>query len=316
MWMSILYSLFLPHSLMLVCVGNEQHYCSTVHLSFDFPPVSPLSLRPSQIEGAFMQGLGLYTLEELKFSPSGLLYTRGPSQYKIPAVCDMPLQFNVYLLSDSHNPHAIYSSKVRGRHVHMYRFILSGPSSFLFIFSSLFYPFKYLSFTCQIQMKLWLLQSPQQLTYQWYFGSAGYWRTCPLPGQLSVLRHQRRCGCCSLRVWSSRPIFPGQSSNTRESLSGLCLQVHSEGNNMRRLMFWLRKCSGNHIFVDSLYIFKVSVFLPKYYFVKEETLQSTEIKLRNSEFWAFKALKSMPGKIKWANLNKMNKRNRSNNLLQ
>lgn len=62
-----------------------------------------------------MQGLGLYTLEELKFSPSGLLYTRGPSQYKIPAVCDVPLRFNVYLLPDSHNPHAIYSSKVRPR---------------------------------------------------------------------------------------------------------------------------------------------------------------------------------------------------------
>ncbi|XP_061631491.1 aldehyde oxidase 6 isoform X1 [Phyllopteryx taeniolatus] len=73
------------------------------------------SLNPSvdigQIEGAFMQGLGLFTLEELKFSPSGLLYTRGPSQYKLPAVCDMPLSFNVYLLSDSNNPHAIYSSK-------------------------------------------------------------------------------------------------------------------------------------------------------------------------------------------------------------
>jgi xanthine dehydrogenase molybdopterin-binding subunit B len=74
------------------------------------------SINPSvdigQIEG--MQGLGLYTMEELKFSPSGVLYTRGPSQYKIPAVCDIPLQFNVYLLSGSDNPHAIYSSKVRG----------------------------------------------------------------------------------------------------------------------------------------------------------------------------------------------------------
>lgn len=67
-----------------------------------------------------MQGLGLYTLEELKFSPSGLLYTRGPSQYKIPAVCDVPLRFNVYLLSDTHNPLAIYSSKVRGRDAQMY----------------------------------------------------------------------------------------------------------------------------------------------------------------------------------------------------
>ncbi|KAJ0009401.1 hypothetical protein NQD34_001103 [Periophthalmus magnuspinnatus] len=32
-------------------------------------------------------------------------------QYKIPAVCDMPLSFNVYLLPNSENPNAIYSSK-------------------------------------------------------------------------------------------------------------------------------------------------------------------------------------------------------------
>uniref|UniRef100_A0A8D0AQ31 Aldehyde oxidase 1 n=1 Tax=Sander lucioperca TaxID=283035 RepID=A0A8D0AQ31_SANLU len=91
------------------------------------------SVNPSmdigQIEGAFLQGLGLYTLEELKFSPSGLLYTRGPSQYKIPAVCDVPLRFNVYLLPDSHNPHAIYSSKGIGE-----------PS--LFLGSSVFFAIK------------------------------------------------------------------------------------------------------------------------------------------------------------------------------
>ncbi|XP_056303800.1 aldehyde oxidase 6 [Danio aesculapii] len=73
------------------------------------------SINPSidigQIEGAFTQGLGLYTMEELKYSPSGVLYTRGPGQYKIPAVCDVPLNFNVYLLAGSSNPHAIYSSK-------------------------------------------------------------------------------------------------------------------------------------------------------------------------------------------------------------
>uniref|UniRef100_A0A7N6AQ18 FAD-binding PCMH-type domain-containing protein n=1 Tax=Anabas testudineus TaxID=64144 RepID=A0A7N6AQ18_ANATE len=91
------------------------------------------SVNPSvdigQIEGAFMQGLGLYTLEELKFSPSGLLYTRGPSQYKIPAVCDVPLQFNVYLLPDTYNPHAIYSSKGIGEPV-------------LFLGSSVFFAIK------------------------------------------------------------------------------------------------------------------------------------------------------------------------------
>ncbi|XP_054482672.1 xanthine dehydrogenase/oxidase-like [Anoplopoma fimbria] len=83
----------------------------------------------SWIEGAFMQGLGLYTLEELKFSPSGLLYTRGPSQYKVRAVCDVPLRFNVYLLPDSHNPHAIYSSKGIGEPV-------------LFLGSSVFFAIK------------------------------------------------------------------------------------------------------------------------------------------------------------------------------
>ncbi|XP_061464042.1 aldehyde oxidase 1-like [Rhineura floridana] len=67
-----------------------------------------------QIEGAFVQGLGLYTMEELKYSPEGVLYTRGPNQYKIPAVCDIPEQFNVSLLASSENTTAIYSSKGLG----------------------------------------------------------------------------------------------------------------------------------------------------------------------------------------------------------
>ncbi|KAJ1186484.1 hypothetical protein NDU88_003265 [Pleurodeles waltl] len=64
-----------------------------------------------QIEGAFVQGLGLFTMEELKFSPGGVLYTRGPGQYKIPSVCDIPEQFRVFLLTSSPNPRALYSSK-------------------------------------------------------------------------------------------------------------------------------------------------------------------------------------------------------------
>uniref|UniRef100_A0A8C9TR25 Aldehyde oxidase 6 n=1 Tax=Scleropages formosus TaxID=113540 RepID=A0A8C9TR25_SCLFO len=91
------------------------------------------SINPSidigQIEGAFMQGLGLYTMEERKFSPSGMLYPRGPAQYKIPAVCDMPLKFNVYLLAGSSNLHAIYSSKGIGEPV-------------LFLGSSVFFAIK------------------------------------------------------------------------------------------------------------------------------------------------------------------------------
>uniref|UniRef100_A0ACB8FZZ7 Inducible alternative oxidase 2 n=1 Tax=Sphaerodactylus townsendi TaxID=933632 RepID=A0ACB8FZZ7_9SAUR len=67
-----------------------------------------------QVEGGFMQGLGLYTQEELKFSPEGEQYTRGPDTYKIPAVCDVPELFRIYLLPNTRNPIAIYSSKSMG----------------------------------------------------------------------------------------------------------------------------------------------------------------------------------------------------------
>lgn len=75
------------------------------------------SLNPAidvgQIEGAFMQGYGLFTLEELVYSPKGMLYTRGPGTYKIPGFSDIPKQFTVSLLKGSENPRAVYSSKVK-----------------------------------------------------------------------------------------------------------------------------------------------------------------------------------------------------------
>ncbi|KAL1770760.1 aldehyde oxidase 4 [Sigmodon hispidus] len=66
-----------------------------------------------QVEGAFIQGMGFYTIEELKYSPKGVLYSRGPDDYKIPTVTEIPEQFNVTLVH-SHNPIAIYSSKGLG----------------------------------------------------------------------------------------------------------------------------------------------------------------------------------------------------------
>ncbi|KAM5153274.1 aldehyde oxidase 1-like [Mantella aurantiaca] len=64
-----------------------------------------------QIEGAFVQGIGLYTTEELKYSPDGTLLAYGPGEYKIPSVYDIPKEFNVSLLPSSQNPSTIYSSK-------------------------------------------------------------------------------------------------------------------------------------------------------------------------------------------------------------
>jgi xanthine dehydrogenase/oxidase len=64
-----------------------------------------------QIEGAFVQGMGLSTMEELVFDKNGSLLTRGPGNYKIPSFKDVPLDFRVSLLKDSPNPRAIHSSK-------------------------------------------------------------------------------------------------------------------------------------------------------------------------------------------------------------
>ena len=60
------------------------------------------SLNPAvdrgQIEGAFVQGLGWVTCEELWWDEEGRLRTLGPSTYKIPGSRDVPPEFHVRLL--------------------------------------------------------------------------------------------------------------------------------------------------------------------------------------------------------------------------
>jgi xanthine dehydrogenase/oxidase len=54
-----------------------------------------------QIEGAFVQGQGLFTTEESLWQRStGGIATRGPGNYKIPGFRDIPQVFNVSLLKD------------------------------------------------------------------------------------------------------------------------------------------------------------------------------------------------------------------------
>merc|ERR1719474_1526691 len=67
-----------------------------------------------QIEGGFMQGYGLFVMEQLIHSPDGTLLTKGPGAYKIPSFNDVPSQFNVCLLRGVSNPRAVYSSKAVG----------------------------------------------------------------------------------------------------------------------------------------------------------------------------------------------------------
>ncbi|MGQ9368686.1 xanthine dehydrogenase molybdopterin binding subunit [Azospirillum sp. ST 5-10] len=63
------------------------------------------SLNPAvdlgQIEGAFVQGLGWLTCEELRWDAQGRLRTLGPSTYKIPGSRDVPETFQVRLLDDA-----------------------------------------------------------------------------------------------------------------------------------------------------------------------------------------------------------------------
>jgi xanthine dehydrogenase large subunit len=77
------------------------------------------SLNPAidlgQIEGAFVQGQGWLTCEELWWDKKGLLRTVGPSTYKIPGSRDVPAVFNVKLLENAPSREAtIFRSKAVG----------------------------------------------------------------------------------------------------------------------------------------------------------------------------------------------------------
>ncbi len=68
-----------------------------------------------QIEGAFVQGMGWLTTEELWWDADGRLRTCGPSTYKIPGSRDVPPVFNARLLADAPNREAtIFRSKAIG----------------------------------------------------------------------------------------------------------------------------------------------------------------------------------------------------------
>ena len=74
-------------------------------------PLNP-AIDIGQIEGAFIQGVGLMTLEEELFTPSGEQLTKGTSNYKIPSFGDIPEKFKVELFDATSNRHGLFHSKV------------------------------------------------------------------------------------------------------------------------------------------------------------------------------------------------------------
>ena len=67
-----------------------------------------------QIEGAFIQGMGWLTSEELRWNEQGRLTTHAPSTYKIPTITDCPRNFNTRLFDNPNVEDTILRSKAVG----------------------------------------------------------------------------------------------------------------------------------------------------------------------------------------------------------
>ena len=76
------------------------------------------SLNPAvdvgQIEGAFVQGQGWCTTEELVYSDKGALVSNSPATYKIPTYGDLAPDFRVKLYESSYNDVGVHDSKANG----------------------------------------------------------------------------------------------------------------------------------------------------------------------------------------------------------
>ena len=80
--------------------------------------LSPL-IDVGQVEGAFVQGAGWLTLEDLRWDEGGgpergRLETRSASTYKLPSFSEMPEDLRVELLAHAHEDGAVYGSKAVG----------------------------------------------------------------------------------------------------------------------------------------------------------------------------------------------------------
>lgn len=73
------------------------------------------SLNPAvdlgQVEGAFVQGIGFFMLEEYSINSNGLVIADSTWTYKIPTIDTIPKQLNVHILNSGHHKKRVLSSK-------------------------------------------------------------------------------------------------------------------------------------------------------------------------------------------------------------
>jgi len=67
-----------------------------------------------QIEGAFVQGMGWLTTEELIWDDNGRILSNSPANYKIPTASDIPEKFSVTLFNRPNTEDSVYRSKAVG----------------------------------------------------------------------------------------------------------------------------------------------------------------------------------------------------------
>lgn len=67
-----------------------------------------------QVSGAFVQGMGWVTTENLYYHQNGKLLSHSPTTYKIPNIQDIPREFNIELIENHSNTQNVMRSKAVG----------------------------------------------------------------------------------------------------------------------------------------------------------------------------------------------------------
>jgi xanthine dehydrogenase molybdopterin-binding subunit B len=97
-----------------LCGLTGEHALRRVDILHDCGDSLNPAIDRGQVEGAFVQGLGWLTAEELRVAPDGRPLTRGPSTYKVPSAGDLPADWRVHLLEDAAQPGVVGGSKAVG----------------------------------------------------------------------------------------------------------------------------------------------------------------------------------------------------------
>jgi len=95
-------------------VLTGSHKLSRVDMVHDVGDSLNKPIDMGQVCGAFIQGVGWVTTEEIKWDETGRLLTSSPDTYKIPTVQDIPEIFNIQLLENAANYNTIRKSKAVG----------------------------------------------------------------------------------------------------------------------------------------------------------------------------------------------------------